>query len=697
MSNTFSDILLVLFSISVLLMAPSMVQTQQQDESQFQPSLKAVAAKLGNELSEGKNQDQQKRIERGLSQAAQFWRAEDGDAQAFEAFARKNMIVDQPTLDETFKRLEFIFEQTGGHMLEIQRDLRRQTDLDLGPILPVDELLAAYDPSANLNDDLFKNKLAFLVLLNFPLTSLEERLGGEDWSRRHWAEVRLAQIFSRRIPGDVNLQLTKALSDADQYISEYNIWMHHLVNESGERLFPAGMRLITHWNLRDELKADYFDPKGFAKQKMIAQVMERIVTQTIPTIVINNPNVDWDPFTNEVKPSTVNDSEKPAPKDLKISTDAETDHRYKHLLNIFQANRSIDRYSPTQPTLIDRRFNENREIPEERVKKMFEQILTSPFVPKTAEVIKKRLGRDLQPFDIWYSGFKARGKYTEEELDAIVSKKYPNAEAYAADIPNLLQKLGFNPEISKYLADRIVVDPSRGAGHAMGAARREDKAHLRTRVEKTGMNYKGYNIAIHEMGHNVEQIISLNKIDHTLLQGVPNTAFTEALAFVFQARDLELLGLSKPDEQSKALQTLATFWNAYEMAGVSLVDMEVWKWMYDNPDTTPAQLKESTLQISKDIWNKYYAPIFGQKDVVLLGIYSHMIDSMLYLPDYPIGHMITVQVEEKINQSGNLGAEFERVCLTGAVVPDLWMKTATGAPVGPEALLRQAEKALSAL
>ena len=112
---------------------------------------------------------------------------------------------------------------------------------------------------------------------------------------------------------------------------------------------------------------------------------------------------------------------------------------------------------------------------------------------------------------------------------------------------------------------------------------------------------------------------------------------------------------------------------------------------------TPAQLKEATLQISKDIWNKYYAPLFGQKDVVLLGIYSHMIDAMLYLPDYPIGQMIAVQVEEKINQSGNLGAEFERVCLTGAVVPDLWMKIATGAPVGPEALLRQSEKALSRL
>ena len=63
-------------------------------------------------------------------------------------------------------------------------------------------------------------------------------------------------------------------------------------------------------------------------------------------------------------------------------------------------------------------------------------------------------------------------------------------------------------------------------GHAFGAARRGDKAYLRTRVEKGGMNYKGFNIAVHEMGHNVEQKFSLNDIDHTLLQGVPNTAFT---------------------------------------------------------------------------------------------------------------------------------------------------------------------------
>jgi hypothetical protein len=29
---------------------------------------------------------------------------------------------------------------------------------------------------------------------------------------------------------------------------------------TGERLFPAGLRLISHWNLRDELKGSYGDP-----------------------------------------------------------------------------------------------------------------------------------------------------------------------------------------------------------------------------------------------------------------------------------------------------------------------------------------------------------------------------------------------------------------------------------------------------
>ncbi len=654
-------------------------------------------AKLQSELTAKYGTQQKLRIERGLRQVAEFWRADDGDAAVFEDFVRTNFAGDQTTLDTMFSRFQSLLEQLDGHMHEINREFNQQTDLDLGPVLPFDEVFAGYDPSAHVLDDFFNNKLAFTVLLNFPLTTLDERLKeGPTWTRRQWAEVRLAQRFDKRIPADVNLAISQAQAQAGQYIAQYNIWMYHLVNPQGQRLFPPKMRLLSHWNLRDEIKADYSDAQGGpAKQRMIQQVMERIVTQTIPQVVINNPTVDWNPYSNDVKPAVEKDSDA-TPSKLPLTNATEPDARYATLLKDFQAARKADPYSPTAPTLIDRRFDEDREIPEAQVKAMLEQVLSSPLVAQTAQLIQVRLGRPLEPFDIWYNGFRPGSQYTEAQLDEIVSKKYPTAEAYQKDIPNLLMKLGFAPDRAQYVATNIIVDPARGSGHAMGSSMRSEKAHLRTRVEKTGMNYKGFNIAVHEMGHNVEQTFSLNDNDFTLLQGVPNTAFTEALAFVFQGHDLELLGLPAPDAKSQAEKTLNDFWGTYEIAGVALVDMGVWHWMYDHPQATPKQLDAATVQISKDIWNRYYAPVFHKNDVVLLGIYSHMIDSFLYLPDYPIGHMIAFQIEEQMKKAGSIGPEFERMAKMGRITPDLWMERATGKPVGPEALLEATKRALAA-
>ena len=250
-------------------------------------------------------------------------------------------------------------------------------------------------------------------------------------------------------------------------------------------------------------------------------------------------------------------------------------------------------------------------------------MLASPLGEPVARLIEKRLGRPLEPFDIWYAGFKPRAKHSEAELDALTRKRYPTAADYAADIPRLLQGLGFSAEKARFLADHIVVDPARGSGHAFGAARRDDQAHLRTRIASGGMDYKGYNIAIHEMGHNVEQVFSVTTIDHTLLMGVPNTAFTEALAFVFQARDLPLLGLDQPDPEAQRLRALEEFWGTREIAAVGLVDMAAWRWLYAHPDATPAQFREAVVAISRDVWNKHFARLFGQRDVTLLGVYSH--------------------------------------------------------------------------
>ena len=259
--------------------------------------LHASAKRLQAELTSKYGDAAEPRISKGIQQVASYWREEDGTEAAFEEFIRNNFIAEPKTLEDTFQRIQWALEQLDGHMLEIGREFRRQSDLDLGAILPVDQLFAEYDPSAHLNDDFFQNKLAFIVLLNFPLTTLEERLtSGDKWSRRQWAEARLAQRFSRRIPASVNQELSKAWRKPINTSPNTTSGCIICWTKMASGCFLPKLRLITHWNLRDELKADYSDPNGLAKQRMIQQVMERIVTQTIPPAVIDNPAVDWNPY-----------------------------------------------------------------------------------------------------------------------------------------------------------------------------------------------------------------------------------------------------------------------------------------------------------------------------------------------------------------------------------------------------------------
>ena len=99
----------------------------------------------------------------------------------------------------------------------------------------------------------------------------------------------------------------------------------------------------------------------------------------------------------------------------------------------YRAARRADPYSPSAPTLIARKFDLEREIPEPRVTALLEELLRSPLGKRVGQLIAARLGRPLQPFDIWYSGFQPRGRYSEAELDAITKKRYPTPAAYAAD------------------------------------------------------------------------------------------------------------------------------------------------------------------------------------------------------------------------------------------------------------------------
>jgi hypothetical protein len=117
--------------------------------------------------------------------------------------------------------------------------------------------------------------------------------------------------------------------------------------------------------------------------------------------------------------------------------------------------------------------------------------------------------------------------------------------------------------------------------------------------------------------------------------------------------------------------------------------------MYEHATATPAELKQATLRIAKDVWNTYYAPVFKKRDVVLLGVYSHMIHSFLYLPDYPLGHLIAHQIDNQIKKAGSIGSEVVRMASYGSVAPDLWMHHAAGAPVGAAALIEATREALT--
>lgn len=643
----------------------------------------ATVQSVIDQLTEKFGESRHDLIQRGVSQVAALWKTEDGSAEEFEAFCLDHYQGDEAARKTLFEKLSANYEVLWGHMNQMSLELNKPLHLDWGPITPVDVMFGSYSPYAHLADDFFGNKIAFLTILNFPFYKLEEKAEmGPNWSRQDWAYARMGDVYTSRVPSAINQEASRISTESDNYISEYNIIMGRLVNDAGETLFPENLRLITHWGLRDEIKSQYGNPDGLQQQEMIYQVMRRIITQDIPERVINNPEVSWNPYSNEV----FMDGQK-------VEATPEPDTRYQYLLNNFHAAREADPFSPNYPTAIERAFNAGLELTQQEVEDLFVELVSSPLAKEVGTLISQRLGRPLQPFDIWYDGFKARSTISEEQLNTIVGNKYPSREAFENDLPNILVKLGWSRDRANYIASKIVVEGSRGAGHAWGAQMRSQNSHLRTRIGQDGMDYKGYNIAVHEFGHNVEQTITLHDVDYYMMSGVPNTAFTEALAFIFQVRDLELLGISSGNPYEHHLRALDNFWGSYEIMGVSLVDMAVWKWMYDNPDATAAQLKEQTIEIAIDVWNKYFAPVFGVEDSPILAIYSHMISYPLYLSAYPLGHLIEFQVEGKLDGM-NVGSETDRMFTAGKLIPQEWMKLAVGSPISSQPMLDAVEEAL---
>lgn len=626
------------------------------------------------------------RIKRGVQNVAAFWTQADGKETDFRDYCIANFISDSAALDVVFQRLSRNLETINGSFNDITVGLQRQLNLDWGEILPVDEIFGAYNPSTHFADDFFANRLAFYILLNFPAYNLDEKnTSGEKWNRKQWAYARMGDLFESRVPAAVNQEVVNANTRSELYIADYNIYAGKLIDNEGKSLFPAEMKLLSHWNIRDEIKTNYGDSAGVKKQRMLYEVMKRIITQQIPQKVVNSSQYTWNPYSNAV---TENGKT--------VEMPSEPDTRFDVLLQFFKAQQKVDPYYPRANTYITRTFEGGMEIPLADVESLFKSFLSSSEVVQVAEVIKTRLGRDLEPFDIWYDGFKSRTSIPAAELDAATQKKYPDAAAVQRDLPVILQKLGFSKERANEITSLIKVEPARGSGHAWGAVSRNQPSLLRTRIFSNGMDYKGYNIAVHEFGHNVEQTISLYNNDYFMLAGVPNTAFTEALAFMFQKNDLKLLGMKDNNEMQQYFDYLDNFWQLYEIMGVSLVDINTWKWLYDHPNATAGELKDAVNTIAREIWNQYYAPVFKIKDQPVLAIYSHMINAPLYLPNYAYGHIIEFQLAEYLKDK-DFAAEIERIFSQGLLTPKQWMKQAVGTDISIQPILNSANLALDAL
>ena len=672
--------LLTVLSVFCLLMC---VSCSQHSESLSPVTLKA----LQQELQQANPDINAARVERGISQAAALWTAEDGSDEDFRTLVREHFCTTDSERVALFESLSRILENCYQSADMLTVDLLKPTQLtDSGEPTAADYIMSAYSPMAHFADDMFANKLAFITIMNFPHYSLEEKNAmGRSWSRLQWAMARMGDVFTTRVPAAVNAQLAQANADAENYIADYNIYMGNLRTEDGRQLWPDDKVLLSHWNLRDELKALYADKQGGQeKQEMIYRVMQRIVNQSIPARAVNSPDYVWQPYSTEDA--------------------AEPYTRYERILAVAHALFEEDRFCPSAPTGIQRNFEEGVEIPAGELDSLFRALIGSEQVGQVASVIRDRLGRDLRPYDIWFDGFKARASLNEDELTAATQRLYPDADAFAADMPRLLARMGFSSGEAENIARHIVVEPARGSGHAWPCLGRKEEARLRTRIPAAGMDYKGYNIAVHEFGHCVEQVLDMYMIDHYMLSGVPNTAYTEASAFLWQHRDLQLLPDAKTAMQTSQAGQLAAdeifdqFWSMYEIMGVSLVDMAMWRWIYDHPDATPEQLCNATLQIAKDVWNEYYEPVLGEHDCILLAVYSHMVNAPMYLPNYPLGHIVQYQLEEHLAQytrQQDFADEYARIYRLGRLTPKEWMIQAVGTPPSIEPVLHAVQQCTS--
>ena len=640
--------------------------------------------KITSALVERHGEEQRERIESGLGRCAALWQEQDGDEEAFQAFCTDHFIASEEDLERLVQRLETAIVQVRGHLYEMRRNLRRWADLRGDELANVDELLATFDPAPDLSEQLYTQKLAHLALLNLERPTLDAMLAeGEDWSNDEWARTRIARFFGARVPKQVSDKARALGFKASHWVSNFHVPVDTMVDAKGRRWFEEDRKLVAHWLIREELKGGYNDENGIDKQRAMAWILARHIDGTIPRSVMDRTGTeDWDPASNTVGGSD--------PGEL-VGLE-----RYEHWMMQVEVARELDQHHPEHPTAIARKCELQREIPESDVERVLVELLSADVRRDLAGMMRDRLGRDLEAHDIYFDDlFESRDN---SELDAAVKARFKDEKAFEEKLPEVLRGLGFDEELAEFLGTRVRVEIAKGAGHAMRPMLRQYDAWLRTSRLKDQLGWDGFDTAMHELGHNLEQLCSCYFAPRTILEGVPNTACTEAFAFLYQSLAKRVLGIEDEAEAERSFHenTASTMLMACQIAGPSLMELRTWRWLYEHPDADAAALRDTVLRISGEVWSEFFEVDFGPDPYHILGAYQHMVAHPLYLPDYAIGQMISHQVRAHV-RTRDVAEETKRICSIGCLTPAAWMKQAVGGAISPRPLIEDTTRALAAL
>ena len=335
-------------------------------------------------------------------------------------------------------------------------------------------------------------------------------------------------------------------------------------------------------------------------------------------------------------------------------------------------------------------------MPETEVEKLMVDLLESPVRKDIAAFMAKKLGRRLEPFDIYFEDIveaKPAG-----EMNAAVKARFANVKEFEQKLPTVLRELGFSAQDADFLGTHIRVEVCKGAGHAMRPELTGYGAWLRTSSLEKEIGWDGFDTAMHELGHNLEQLCSTYFVSRPSLRGVPNTACTEAFAFLYQGLAKKVLGIEPEGgaDRQFAIDSVQTMLAACQIAGPSLLELRAWRWLYAHPKATASELRAEVLRIAQDLWKSYYERDFGPDPYNILAAYQHMIAHPLYLPDYTLGHMMSHQIRSYM-RGKDLATETKRITSLGCLTPDLWMKKAVGSPVSPAPLAKDAAEGLKRL